>query len=395
MNSLPPATVLAVVDAANLRGRASSLLRLIRSDLGILALLISFPFMYYPKILEGDTQLWVFAGAIFALFTFRTSRFVLHSDSTMLLLAALCMLAYAMRSELGPDLLRACYTQVAFVVFWMVCRREQGDFFPSAVRLTILIWLAVGLYQYISVAQGLPIEIAGRFVEGRSGVPSLTPEPSIYGSLSILHMMYLLSEGQKKNNPYIVCAAASVMLSGSLFALLLLVFPLMKLRRMHLRISVLIVIPLLGIAYYLFITGGLTSRLSSFSTTESGLAGLLLDPSLNLRFGHLYFTLYKNLFDSLLLISPISFMSQYNSFALDSGVFIETGSSFILPAAGELIYGSGIVGALLLILFILKARAQCTTPAKKLEKVAFIAACMLNPISLSNMFLIMNAQQKD
>ena len=29
------------------------------------------------------------------------------------------------------------------------------------------------------------------------------------------------------------------------------------------------------------------------------------------------------------------------------------------------------------------------------EKVAFIAACMLNPISLSNVFLIMYAQQKD
>ncbi|MCM3900441.1 MAG: hypothetical protein ND866_01930 [Pyrinomonadaceae bacterium] len=394
MNILPPTTILAVADATNLRGCASILLRLRRSNPGILALLISFPFMYYPKILEGDTQLWVFAGAIFSLFTFRTSRFVLRSDSPMLLLAALCILAYAMRSELGPDLLRACYTQVAFVVFWMVCRREQGDFFPSAVRLTILIWLAVGLYQYISIAQGLPIEIAGRFVEGRSGVPSLTPEPSFYGSLSILHMMYLLSEGKKKNNPYIVCAAASVVLSGSLFALVLLVFPLMKLR-MQPRIPIFIVILLMGIAYTLFITGSISSRISIFSTTESGFAGLLLDPSLNLRIGHLYFTLYKNRFDSLLLISPSSFMSQYNSFARDSGVFIETGSNFILPAAGELIYGSGIVGALLLVLFILKARDQCTTPAKKFEKVAFIAACMLNPISLSNVFLVMYAQQKD
>ena len=124
----------------------------------------------------------------------------------------------------------------------------------------------------------------------------------------------------------------------------------------------------MGIAYYLFITGGYTSRLSIFSTTESGFTGLLLDPSLNLRFGHLYFTLYLSLFDSFFLISPISFMSQYNSFALESGVFIETGSNFILPAAGELIYGSGIVGALLLILFILKAKAQCTTPAKKTSR---------------------------
>lgn len=394
MNCLPPTTVRATDDAANLRGRASILSRLRRSDLGIMALLISFPFMYYPKILEGDTQLWVFASAIFAMFTFRTRRFILRSDSPMLLLAALCILAYAMRSELGPDLLRICYKQVAFIVLWMVCRREQGDFFPSAVRLTILIWLAVGLYQYISVALGFPIEIAGRFVEGRGGVPSLTPEPSFYGSLSILHMMYLLSEGQKKNNPYIVCAAASVVLSGSLLALLLLVFPLVKLR-MHQRIAVLIVIPLLGIAGYLFITGGLPPRLSSFSTIESGLAGLLLDPSLNLRVGHLYFTLFENLFGSLLLTSPISFMSQYNSFALDSGVFIETGSNFILTTAGELIYGCGIVGALLLILIILKASAQCTTPAKKLEKTAFIVACMLNPISLSNVFFIMYAQQKD
>jgi len=116
-----------------------------------MALLISFPFMYYPKILEGDTQLWVFASAIFAMFTFRTRRFILRSDSPMLLLAALCILAYAMRSELGPDLLRICYKQVAFIVLWMVCRREQGDFFPSAVRLTILIWLAVGLYQYMEM----------------------------------------------------------------------------------------------------------------------------------------------------------------------------------------------------------------------------------------------------
>ncbi len=145
----------------------------------------------------------------------------------------------------------------------------------------------------------------------------------------------------------------------------------------------------------MFTSAGLTSRLTSIAAGGSGLASTLLDPSLNLRFGHLYFTLYENLFASLSLTSPVDFMEQYNRFAADSGVFIETGSNFILPAAGELIYGSGIAGAMLLYFFIRKARAEASTPGRKLVKTAFIISCMLNPISLSNAFLIIYAQQKD
>ena len=145
----------------------------------------------------------------------------------------------------------------------------------------------------------------------------------------------------------------------------------------------------------MFTDAGLTARLSSIAADGSGLAASLLDPSLNLRFGHVYFTLFENLSSSLWLTSPVDFMEQYNRFAADSGVFIETGSNFILSAAGELIYGSGIAGALLLFFVIRKARAESSTPGRKLEKTAFIIACMLNPISLSNAFLIIYAQQKD
>jgi hypothetical protein len=305
-----------------------------------------------------------------------------------------CAIIYALRAEVASDVLRAFYTQLTFVILWMVCRREQGDVFPGAIRLTILVWLGVGLYQYTAVALGLPVEITGRFVEGRSGVPSLASESSSYGSLSVLHMMYLIAERKASNNIYIACAAASVVLSGSLLAVLLLLFPLMKLS-VKLRVAVVVGIPLLVLADYQLTSAGVTSRLFSLMYGEVGAASsLLLDPSLNLRIGHVYFTLVENLVDSLLLTSPVSFMAHYNGFAFDSRIFIDTGSNFILPAAGELIYGSGLAGVLLLVVFLARAQAQCATRAERVGKIAFIIACMLNPISLSNVFLVMYAQRK-
>jgi hypothetical protein len=121
----------------------------------------------------------------------------------------------------------------------------------------------------------------------------------------------------------------------------------------------------------------------------------VLDPSLNLRLGHIYFTLFVNLVPSLLLTSPIDFMTQYNSFARDYGIFMDTGNNFILTGLGDLIYGSGFVGALLMIAVIRRAQAQSSTRAQKVEKAVFILACMLNPIYLSNIFLVMYAQRGD
>jgi hypothetical protein len=88
-------------------------------------------------------------------------------------------------------------------------------------------------------------------------------------------------------------------------------------------------------------------------------------------------------------------MNQYNAFADTSRIFMETGSNFILTSAGDLIYGYGPVGALLLFVFVRKAQSQSATRAKKIEKFTFIVACMLNPIYLSNIFLVMYAQQKN
>jgi hypothetical protein len=364
------------------------------ADLGVLPLMTTLPFMYYPKLLDGDTQPWVLVAGLLALFTFRTARFATPTDMSPILLAIACAGVYAIRSDGGLDVVRAFYTQAAFIVFWLVCRRENNEFFPAAVRLTIVVWLAVGVYQYFALALGWPVEIAGRYVEGRSGVPSLTSEPSTYGSLSMLHMMYLLTRDERKNVPYIAAAAISVVLSGSVLALILLIFPLLKLKA-RLRMAALIALPALALVDFLFTSAGLTSRLQSIGADGAGLASLLLDPSLNLRVGHLVFTLGANFFDSVLLLSPLGFMDQYNAFAQNSGLFIDTGSDFILPALGELIYGSGIFGLLLLARVLYLAQARSTGSPAKFEKIFFALMCMLNPISLSNFFLVLYLNRRN
>lgn len=86
-------------------------------------------------------------------------------------------------------------------------------------------------------------------------------------------------------------------------------------------------------------------------------------------------------------------MADYNQFAVASGSYIDTGSNFILPALGELVYSSGPFGLALaigIILFAVKA-----SPRRWVEKIAFISVCLLNPLQISNPFLLIYALQRD
>ena len=206
--------------------------------------------------------------------------------------------------------------------------------------------------------------------------------------------MYLMGQEKGRTTPFLCAAAISIVLSGSLLAFLLLGFPLLKLP-WRLRVPVILAIVGLIGADYAFSASGVTSRVLAFNQGAENLAAILLDPSLNLRVGHVYFTLYENLANSLLFGGEISFMQQYNAFAAGSSLFIDTGSNFILTALGDVIYGTGMVGLVLLMLFFRSSLAACDTLRAKVQKGAFMLACMLNPISMSNIFLILYAQKKE
>lgn len=364
-----------------------------RADLGILPLIIVLPFMFFPRLIDGDTQLWVLLAALVALVSFRVKPFFRSDDGLLLGLSVACALAFAARSLDTFETLRAWYTHLAFLVLWIVCRRERGDYFGTAIRATVVVWLTVGLLQYATVAAGLQIEFFGRYVAGRSGVPSLTPEPSMYGSYSVFHMLYLLAERKQGNNRYVAAAAVSVILSGSVLAMALLIFPFLRLSR-RLQVLTLLALPLLVVVDFVVSSSGILARLMSISTGGSS-SGALSDASLNLRIGHVYFTLWVNLWKSLTFQGRLEFMEHYNDFAIASGVFIETGSNFILPVAGELVYGSGILGLALIIVFLCKIYPRTGSTWSRFLKFGFIVACLFNPVSISNAFLLIYALQKE
>ena len=356
-------------------------------DMGILPLLLSLPFMFYPKILDGDTQPWILLAAVFAFFTFRTNNFIEKQDRAILVLIILCILAYGFRNATSYCYTRHVYTYISFFIFWVVCQREKGDYFSIAIKATVIIWFLVGLYQYVQIKLGVEITPSGRYLAGRMGPPSLTAEASYYGSISMIHLMFLLTEKNHKNTIFIICAVASILLSGSLLAMILLIFPLMRLPAKF-KIMIGLVLPFLILVDYYATETGVISRIVSIFENGFDIAGVLQDASLNLRAGHIYFTLFENLIPSTFLLNDINFLEQYNNFAFLSGVFIETGSSYILPAIGEMVYGAGLFAILLLVIIYNRAQQTCSTKVDKLEKMAFIFACMLNPITISNIFLV-------
>ena len=352
------------------------------------------PFMYFPKLLEGDTQPWIFAAALVALVSFRTEQFLSKKDVPVIVLVLACIVAYIYRVEETYALLRHFYTYVAFLVFWIVCRREKGEYFIYAVKLTVVVWFVVGLYQFVTTKLGYQIYIPGRFLPGRMGPPSLTAEASYYGSISMIHLMYMLSDKRKYATIYIVCALASVVLSGSLLAMTLLIFPLLKLPRKY-SITIGLVICVMIIGDFYITSSGVASRLASIFENGVSVNGVLQDASLNLRAGHIYYTLVDNFFASLLLLSPTNYMDQYNAFARDTGILIETGSNFILPAVGEMIYSAGLPALMLFTYILYRAQKTCVDLKGRLIQVAFIIACMLNPITISNIFLVMYINKRD
>jgi hypothetical protein len=359
-----------------------------KRDLGILPLVLVLPFIFYPKVVEGDTQPWLLSAGLLALLTFRTDEFISRRELPLIALATLCVCIYVFRANSSFALVRNAYTYVTFIVLWIVVGREKGEYLSTGVRIVTIVWFAVGLYQFLIVKLGFSFEM-GRYMPGRSGVPSLAAEASYYGSLSMVQLMYLLTERNNgKNGIFIACAAASVVLSGSLLSMVLLVFPLRRLGGRARLVAALLIGIFVLVDYHLS-SSGLAARLLDVTSMGANIASIMLDASLNMRIGHVYFTLVHNLWAALTFASPVDFMQQYNQFALESGVFMEVGSDYILPALGEMIYGAGFVAVLLMVMILREAVRGARSGMDVLERLAFILACMLNPISISNIFLVM------
>jgi hypothetical protein len=362
--------------------------------LGLLPLLITMPLIYWPRLLEVDTQPWVIGGAAFAAVFFWKQRVSPRTDALwpVTLLALLSIAGYALR---GPEfnlMVRYAAVLATFVTLWHVASRGPGPVVGTVVRVTVALWFIVAVYQVVAIRTGLPVEFFGRYQPGRSGVPSLTAEPSFFGSISVLHLMYLVTEQRRKNRPFIILAVINVVLSGSALSFILLVVPLL---RMPLHYKILG--GLLGVAALLFgidfMQTGFFERFRTFDISRIGVDSLA-DASTNLRAGHVWFTFVELLPRELVYGNYVDFFLEYNAWARSTGLFIDNGSDFILPSGGELLFRSGIAGLLLIILMIRTAWKSGVSRYERWEKAGFVALCFLNPISMMNPYFIFYIHQR-
>jgi hypothetical protein len=363
------------------------------ADLGFLPFLLLLPFLYVPKLLEGDTQPWVLIGAVIALFAYRPRLFVQRGDIAPLLLGTLALAAYVLRAGFTLEALRAAYIFLTFNVLWILGNRGGHGWFRVGVRYVLLLWFLVGLYQFLALRLGLPVAFTGRFIEGRDAIPSLAAEPSYFGSLSVVMAMYLLHDRKPGDGWFVALATLNALMSGSLLSVLLLAFPLLYLR-FDLKVAAAVALGAMLLLDSAFNEAGIVARLAGYQSAGEGVIGVLLDPSLNLRFGHVQFALWENLGTSLAFAHGIDFQNQYNSFAAGTGVLIPTESNFILPMAGELVYNGGLFGAAIVLLLIARGASAGPTWGQRLIRGSFVFACLLNPISIANPFLIFYVLQE-
>jgi hypothetical protein len=366
--------------------------------LGFLPVMVTMPLVYWPRWLESDTQIWVSMGALISCFVFwpRSDRAGL-TRLYLPVIAALCCLAIYLLTETDQQVnIRYAGIMVTFSLLWIIACRGGQEFVGTAIRLTIVIWFVVGFYQLIAIRLGLPVEFFGRYVAGRSGVPSLTAEPSFFGSISVLHLMYLLGENKPKNRFYICISVLNVLLSGSILSYVFLVIPLFRLDYKYILAGILVL--------FLFTTQGVRlSESGMFSRISNiGVVSVFSDPmkivrsdaSTNFRVGHAIFTLYENLDESILMKNTSSFREEYNSWAFRQGGYMYNSSDFILVSGGELLFFCGPFGLMLILSLMFIGTREFSSNKRKFEKIAFMSLCLLSPISFSNPFFVFYLAQR-
>ncbi len=363
--------------------------------LALLPLMLLLPFIYWPKITDFDTQPTIVAGIALAFVFFWPSheRRISYGMVRLIVLVVAAIAIYVGRGPETEFAIRYGLILLTFLALWNLGERGAADYLAPFVRATIVIWFAFGLYQTIGIRLGWDMDFTGRFVASYSGVPSITAEPSFYGSLSVLQIMILASNHVRRNIPFYVLAAMSVLMSGSLLAFLFFLFPVWLLParwKLAGAIAVLILL-LLGVQV---MESGFFARVQKFQLSGLGSDIMGIDISLNLRFGHIWYIFYENILRELSLVNSVDFFFEYNHWASRNPLIYPTSTDFILPSGGELIFRSGPVGLLIMIYIILFASRTAEGRNMRLLKVGFVTACLLNPMSLANPFFILYIHQR-
>lgn len=358
----------------------------------VVVFIFLLPLAYYPKLTSGDTQLWPLIGACILLLFHKSSIRVSKFDVILISVVFLAFLTALSRSNSAPEAIRFLYILAVFTALWITIPRISSTAIDQGAKLTIVLWFVVGAFQYISLKTGFEIWGFGRYNINRSGVPSLAPEPSVHGSISVILGVYLVSSGRRVNNFYYFLVAGSVFLSGSLLALMLLICSTLvkKSGALFVIAAGLLVLMVFLLSDYNI---PLANRIQAIAL-KGGLMDILKsDYSINVRLGHIVYTCLVS-FPEALFRTPTEFSSSYNNWAANSGVFYQTKSEYILSSLGQMIYKFGIFGLVIFIYILIISVYKIKSVYDIFFKMFFVAICILNPISFSTIYVMIYILQE-
>jgi hypothetical protein len=304
-------------------------------------------------------------------------------------------LAYFARAGFDSGTLRFTYKLFLFILLWKLLPKIPQSSILFGIKLTIWIWFIAAVGQYVFLLLGWDISLFGRFVSGRGGVPSLTPEPSFYGTISVILLVYLMSARQRVSRIYYLMSMSALALSGSLLPLI--AFSGVAIFRAPFRVKLIMAAAVFALIVFVLGHADIpyVRRLVFFLSSGGNLSGLLFDYSVNLRLGHILFSLYANIPEELYFGSAASFQNAYNAWASSTGIFFPTGSDFILASLGDLIYGGGFFGLGIAIVILVHSWRTVRRLKHRLFKVGFVMFLLLNPVSISNTFFLLYVLQRD
>ena len=110
------------------------------------------PFIFYPKVVIGDSQPWLLIAAIISFLILRFQR--VHSIckiKALHILPVAFILISIVREQNEMLLYRAIYAQVIFIVLWSVIDKTNTKYFYTGFVASSFIWLAAAIDQCIII----------------------------------------------------------------------------------------------------------------------------------------------------------------------------------------------------------------------------------------------------
>ena len=304
-----------------------------------------FPFVL--KVMNSDLQPWAFILIVFAMILASKTR--LSHSWRILLAVALIIILYRLRFNYDLyDTFRSIPTYLTPVFLLLLFKSDfvSTDTLSKYIRIALVIYFAYGLMQKFGLDPLRFNDIRPAFDRG---FRSLTPEPSMFGFISILLILSLLILKKATLFDWIV-HTGNMLLGLSMSALLaglplipILVFVSSRKQKLALIIAV-----LLWVTFYDGLSLFYTDRFSQL--TSIPIQDLIVsDLSINERLGHLNY----------IFSQPLHYIfGGFNGWGIDYSDYIKSNPIFvegsninnILSGVGSILYDGGAFGIIYLYL---------------------------------------------